>query len=171
MAKRKGKKKETIPLRPIDQKLLDFDIHYQGFKLSGVSVIVASLGFLGLVWSIPFPTLNFLGTFNGYFNWASILIAFVIYFYYRLSPVLSYIAIFLVGLYSYCIVQLEHWAIEGGPAFWLSCLILFLLGMLLYILWAITSKKKGVLSRVPAYLLMGPLWLGSKLMKILKLPY
>ncbi len=78
-----------------------------------VPLIVFSL--LGLVWSIPFPHLGFLGSYNGFFNWASILIAFVLYYYFTLSPVLFFMIIWVIGLMSYGIVNLEYWQVAGGP--------------------------------------------------------
>ena len=41
-----------------------------------VPAIVFSL--FGLIWSIPFPTLGFLGQYQGYIKWASFFIAFSI---------------------------------------------------------------------------------------------
>ena len=63
-----------------------------------VPAIVFSL--FGLIWAIPFPYLEFMGKYNGYVNWASFLIAFAIYYYYKLSPVLSYFMLLLIMLFS-----------------------------------------------------------------------
>ena len=90
-----------------------------------IPLIVFSL--LGLVWSIPFPYLKFLGTYNGVFNWASFLIAFSIYYYLKLSPVLSYIMLLILFGFSYGIIQLEQWHKAGGPALWQVSLIIFLI--------------------------------------------
>lgn len=122
-----------------------------------VPLIIFSL--IGLVWSIPFPHLEFLGRYNGFVNWASFLIAFSGYYYYRLSPVLSYMMILLVFILALGIVQLEKWEIAGGPAVWLVCAVIFMLS------WAgqfighkIEGRKPSFLQDVK-FLLIGPIWL------------
>ena len=173
MSNRKGKKKKTptIPVRPVDRRLDAFQVTYKDFALKEVSVVLCTLGILGLIWTIPFPAFEFLGKFNGFFNWASILIAFVIYFYYRLAPVLSYLVIFIIGIYSYCIVQLEYWAAGGGPAFWLSTLLVFLLGGILYFSWSLKTKQGTRFADFLNFMLIGPLYLASRMIRLLKLPY
>ncbi|MCD0488286.1 DUF962 domain-containing protein [Pedobacter sp. MC2016-14] len=122
-----------------------------------VPLIVFSL--LGLIWCIPFPYLNFLGKYNGFVNWASFLIAFSIYYYYRLSPVLSYMMLLLVFLMSYFIVQLEYWAANGGPAVWLVCTVIFIVSWIgQFIGHKIEGKKPSFLDDVK-FLLIGPIWL------------
>jgi uncharacterized membrane protein YGL010W len=70
-----------------------------------VPLIVFSL--LGLIWQFPFPHIGFLGSYNGFFNWASFLLAFSLYYYFTLSPVLFFLMIWVVGLMSYIIVKIE----------------------------------------------------------------
>jgi uncharacterized membrane protein YGL010W len=134
-----------------------------------VPTIVFSL--LGLVWAIPFPHLNFLGQFNGYFNWASFLIAFAIYYYYKLSPMLSYFMLILIFAFTYMIIVLEQWSKTGGPALWLSCLVLFVLA------WAgqfighkIEGKKPSFFDDLK-FLLIGPIWLLHFILIRLKVRY
>lgn len=122
-----------------------------------VPLIIFSL--IGLVWSIPFPHLEFLGRYNGFVNWASFLIAFSGYYYYRLSPVLSYMMILLVFILAIGIVQLEKWEAAGGPAVWLVCAVIFLFS------WAgqfighkIEGRRPSFLQDVK-FLLIGPIWL------------
>jgi uncharacterized membrane protein YGL010W len=122
-----------------------------------VPLIIFSL--LGLVWSVPFPHLAFLGRYNGFLNWASFLIAFSGYYYYRLSPVLSYMMILIVFAMALVVVQLEKWALAGGPAIWMVC------GTIFIIAWAgqfighkIEGKKPSFLQDVK-FLLIGPIWL------------
>src|SRR5271170_4764375 len=78
-----------------------------------VPLIVFSI--LGLVWAIPFPYIKFLGEYNGFFNWASFLIAFSIYYYYKLSPTLSYVMFLVLFAFCYGIIELEGWYRSGGP--------------------------------------------------------
>ncbi|RZK77334.1 MAG: DUF962 domain-containing protein [Pedobacter sp.] len=134
-----------------------------------VPLIVFSL--LGMVWAIPFPHLDFLGKYNGFLNWASFLIAFSLYYYFTLSPVLSFMMLWVVGLMSYGIVQLEYWQAAGGPAVWLSCLVIFVLA------WAgqfighkIEGKKPSFLDDVK-FLLIGPIWLLHFICKRIGIKY
>ena len=122
-----------------------------------VPLILFSL--LGLLWSVPFPHLNFLGRYNGFLNWASFLIAFSGYYYYRLSPVLSYMMILIVFAMSLLVVQLEKWAIAGGPALWLVCAVIFVVAWIgQFIGHRIEGKKPSFLQDVK-FLLIGPIWL------------
>ena len=122
-----------------------------------VPLIVFSI--LGLVWCIPFPHLEFLGKYNGYINWASFLIAFSIYYYYRLSPVMSYLMLLSVFVMSFVIVQLEKVEANGGPAVWLVCAVIFVLSWIgQFIGHKIEGKKPSFLEDVK-FLLIGPIWL------------
>lgn len=122
-----------------------------------VPLIIFSL--LGLVWSIPFPYFGFLGRYNGFVNWASFLIAFSIYYYYRLSPVLSYMMLLLVFLMSWGIVSIESWEKVGGPALWQVSLVIFVLAWIgQFIGHKIEGKKPSFLDDVK-FLLIGPIWL------------
>jgi uncharacterized membrane protein YGL010W len=122
-----------------------------------VPLIVFSI--LGLVWCIPFPYLGFLGKFNGYLNWASFLIAFSIYYYYKLSPVMSYLMLLSVFVMSFFIVQLEKIEANGGPAVWLVCAVIFVLSWIgQFIGHKMEGKKPSFLEDVK-FLLIGPIWL------------
>lgn len=134
-----------------------------------VPLIVFSL--VGLVWSIPFPHISFLGQYNGFVNWASFLIAFAIYYYYRLSPVLSYFMLLLIFIFSYAIILLEKWHIGGGPALWQSCLVVFLLSWVgQFIGHKIEGKKPSFFDDVK-FLLIGPIWLLHFVLLRLKVKY
>ena len=134
-----------------------------------VPLIIFSL--MGLVWSIPFPHLEFLGRYNGFVNWASFLIAFSIYYYYRLSPILSYFMLLIIVLFSYGIVSLEKWETAGGPAVWLVCLIIFIAAWIgQFIGHKIEGKKPSFLDDVK-FLLIGPIWLLHFICRKLGLRY
>lgn len=134
-----------------------------------VPAIVFSL--LGLVWSVPFPHLDFLGRYNGYVNWASFLIAFSIYYYYRLSPVMSYLMLLIIFAMSIGVVQLEKWAAAGGPAVWQTCLGIFVLAWIgQFIGHKIEGKKPSFLDDVK-FLLIGPIWLLHFVCKKIGLRY
>ena len=134
-----------------------------------VPLIVFSL--LGLVWMIPFPHLAFLGKYATFLNWASFLIAFAVYYYYTLSPVLSFLMLWVIGLMSYFIILLEGWAANGGPAVWLSCLVIFVLAWVgQFIGHKIEGKKPSFLDDVK-FLLIGPIWLLHFICKKIGLKY
>ncbi|HWW42366.1 DUF962 domain-containing protein [Pedobacter sp.] len=134
-----------------------------------VPLIVFSL--LGLVWSIPFPHLGFLGKYNGYLNWASFLIAFSIYYYYKLSPVMSYLMLILIFIMSMGIVKIEQAQANGGPALWLVCAVIFVLAWIgQFIGHKIEGKKPSFLDDVK-FLLIGPIWLLHFICKKIGLRY
>jgi uncharacterized membrane protein YGL010W len=134
-----------------------------------VPLIVFSI--LGLVWSIPFPYFKFLGSYNGVFNWASFLIAFSIYYYLKLSPVLSYLMLFILFGFSYGIIQLEQWYKTGGPALWLVCLIIFLISWVGQLIGhKIEGKKPSFLDDIK-FLLISPIYLIHLILKRLAVKY
>lgn len=135
-----------------------------------VPLITFSL--LGLVWAIPFPQLSFLGKYNGFVNWASFLIAFLVYYYYRLSPVLSYAMLMVVFVFSAMIVALEKaeryvlW-----PAMWQVCLLIFVLAWIgQFVGHKIEGKKPSFLDDL-RFLLVGPVWLLHFIFKKMNIPY
>lgn len=131
-----------------------------------VPCIVFSL--LGLVWAIPVP--NFMKGFP-YINWASILIAFALYYYYRLSPIMAYAMIVVVAIMSYFIVQLEYNEQAGGWPMWQSCLIIFVIAWIFqFVGHKIEGKKPSFLEDV-RYLLIGPIWLIHFLLKKWRIKY
>jgi uncharacterized membrane protein YGL010W len=135
-----------------------------------VPAIVFSL--FGLVWAIPFPYLEFLGKYNGYVNWASFLIAFAIYYYYKLSPILSYFMLLLMMLFSAGIVSLETMHNTAGwPQMWQICLGIFIIAWIgQFIGHKIEGKKPSFLDDVK-FLLIGPIWLLHFILKKAKIKY
>ena len=134
-----------------------------------VPLIVFSL--LALVWAIPFPRLEFLGKYNGFVNWASFLIAFAIYYYYKLSPVMSYFMLIAVFIMSFFIVMLEKWEQSGGPAMWVSALVIFVLSWVgQFYGHKVEGKKPSFLDDVK-FLLIGPIWLLHFICKKIGLRY
>lgn len=135
-----------------------------------VPLIVFSL--FGLVWAIPFPHLAFLGEYNGFVNWASFLIGFSIYYYYRLSPVLSYAMLLVIFAFSAGIVGLEKLhELNGWPAMWQVCLAIFVSSWVgQFIGHKIEGKKPSFLDDIK-FLLIGPIWLLHFLFKKAGLKY
>ena len=158
---------QTNKQKAIDEKEVDFLIreyavtrqHPSNILIHFVCIPLGMFSLLGLAWSIPFPYLEFLGRYNGYVNWASFLIAFGIYYYYRLSPVFSYMMLLLVFAMSMIVVQFEKWELLGGPALWLvSAFFLLLASVALFIGRKIEGKHTPLLNRVK-FMLIGPIWI------------
>ncbi|WP_291402889.1 Mpo1-like protein [Daejeonella sp.] len=135
-----------------------------------VPSIVFSL--FGLIWAIPFPHIELLGKYNGYVNWASFLIAFSIYYYYKLSPVLSYFMLLLIMFFSAGIVTLEKMHNTAGwPQMWEVCLGIFVLAWIgQFIGHKIEGKKPSFLDDLK-FLLIGPIWLLHFVLKKVKIKY
>jgi uncharacterized membrane protein YGL010W len=134
-----------------------------------VPLIVFSL--LGLAWSIPFPHLAFLGRYNGFVNWGSFLIAFSVFYYYKLSPIMSYLMLVLIFSMTFLIVLLEKWQHNGGPAVWQVCTIIFVLSWIgQFYGHKIEGKKPSFLDDVK-FLLIGPIWLLHFICKKVGLRY
>lgn len=128
-----------------------------------VPLIVFSL--FGLVWAIPFPYIKFMGSYNGFINWASFLLAFSIYYYYKLSPVLSYLMLLILFAFSYGVIKLEDIQKAGGPALWLICTIIFVASWIgQFIGHKIEGKKPSFLDDLK-FLLIGPIWLLHFILK------
>jgi len=153
---------EALPKRDIDVLLDKYGESHQNpvnKKIHWICVPLILFSLLGLLWAVPFPHLDFMGKYNGFINWASFLIAFSGYYYYRLSPVLSYMMILIVFAMSLLVVQLEKWALVGGPALWLVCAVIFVVAWIgQFIGHRIEGKKPSFLEDVK-FLLIGPIWL------------
>ena len=134
-----------------------------------VPLIVFSM--VGLVAAIPFPTIGFLGEYNRYINWFSLLMAATIYYDLRLSPVLSYLMLFFFGFCYFFVVQLEHWEQNGGPALWQVSLVIFIVSWIGQFIGHKIEGKKPSFSNDLKFLLVGPLWLLHLPLKKLNINY
>jgi uncharacterized membrane protein YGL010W len=97
-----------------------------------IPLLVLSL--FGIAWSVPFPYIKFLGQYNQDFNWASFLLAFMVYYYLRLSPVLAFFMLFILLVYFYMITSflqvqkdgIVNLAIVSAVINIVSCITLFI---------------------------------------------
>ena len=119
-----------------------------------VAIPLSLFGLFGLLWALPFPHLGFLGTYNGFFNWASFLLAFMIYFYLRLAPTVSYLILFFLLVCAYGVVQLSAWQVLNGPPLGAICGSLFLVSATAL---AFTGNRKTVTDK-GKLLLAAPIW-------------
>ncbi len=126
-------------------------------------LIVFSL--LGLAWAIPFPYLKFIGQYNGYFNWASFLIAAAVFYYYKILPGLSYVVFFELFVFSYGIMQLDAWHKAGGPALWLVSIAIFIPAFALQFANLKIKNTKPTIGDGLKFMILSPLWLVHILFK------
>ena len=149
--------------RPVDLVLEEYSRFHSNSKnqlLQYFSIPLILFGLLGIIWAIPFPHLSFIEKYNGFVNWASFVIAFSIYYYYRLSPVLSYGILLFVFALSAGIVTLEKLArIDNWPPMETVCFFIFIFGgVLQYIGYKAEGKFPGA-NQSLKNLLNSPLWL------------
>ncbi|MDP9047665.1 MAG: DUF962 domain-containing protein [Bacteroidota bacterium] len=160
--------------RPIDSYFAEYAKNHQNLTnklIHWICVPLIVFSIMGLVWAIHFPYIKFMGRFNGYFNWASFLVAFSIYYYYKLSPVLSYLMLFVLFGFSYCIIALVDWQKAGGPALWLVCAVIFVLSWIgQFVGHKIEGKKPSFLDDLK-FLLIGPIWLLHFILKRFSIRY
>jgi len=160
----------NIKQRPVDTYYEEYNTVYQRMSLSPVaylSVLMMLFGLMAVVWAIPFPYIAFLGKYKGYINWASFLIAAGIYYYLRLSPLVSYLLLLLLLAFSYAIIALEQWQKEGGaPLLAVGAIALFvgLLGQLLVLNQARAINTWRLLA-------LSPGWAAVSLFKKLEIKY
>ena len=162
-------KQQPIPLRPVDA-LLDEYTSFHTLKTARIlnyfCIPMVSFGILAFTWSIPFPHVDFLGKYNGFINWASFLIAFIIYYYLRLSPLLSYIMLFCLAGFSYIIVLLEKNVVLPQIG-----LLLFLLGNISQLIRFNSEGSEPTFAQRFKFMLIGPMWLFSLILRKFKIRY
>lgn len=166
---KKSRQQPAIPKRPIEVKLAEYnELYATEGPAQGIFVLFLCFGLSVLIWSIPFPHIDFLGRYNGFVNWFTFFMAIVVYYYLRLAPTLSYAILFSFGVFSFLIVQLEYWEQDGGPALWIAGLIAFALGLGGYLLS--DGHNRNMLSTFKS-ISIAPLWFWHLAFKKLNIPY
>ena len=167
-------KPHTTPQREIDILLAKYSENHQNPTnklIHWVCVPLIVFSIIGLISAIPFPYLGFLGKYNMFINWFSLVMAASIYYYLKLLPVLSYLMLFFFGICYLFVVQLEYLEKAGGPALWQSSLVIFVLAWLgQFIGHQIEGKKPSFLTDLK-FLLIGPLWLMHFILKKFNIKY
>ena len=147
-------------IRPIDVLFAEYVAYHQhptNRLLHYVFLPLLLFSIIGLVTAVPFPHLAFLGKYNMFINWFSFLLAGSIYYYLKLSPLLSYMMLFLIGMLYFFIVQLEYVEQAGGPALWQVSLIIFAVASIgKFIGYKIEGKMPPFTSSLK-FLLIGPI--------------
>lgn len=129
--------------RPIDIYFSRLDASHRDPKnllLHFICVPLMLFAALGIAWAIPFPYIKFIGSYNGMFNWASVLIAFLIYYTLKLTPILSYTMLIVLFVLSYGVSRLAMWELAGGPPMIWVCTFIMALAWLGQF---IGGKKEG----------------------------
>ena len=144
-------------MRPVDVYFKQYNSVFKGSTqiiLLCILVVLFYFGLIGLVWAVPFPHINFLHSYNGYFNWASFLIAGLMFYWYKQSPLLSYFLLMLLFSTSYSVTLIEA-AHPAGP---MSTRVIYsaLLVVTVFGLVKITAKRN---LKFFSALLFIPLWL------------
>ncbi len=132
--------------------------------LLGIPIAIFSL--LGLLWVTPFPSLGFLGHYNGFINWASFFIAILVYYYLRLAPVVSYVLLLFLLLCAYGVTELVSYQTTNNLRVWVICLSLLLVAFTACVLTANNNspvKAGNRLRLVLAAPIWEILWMGKKL--------
>jgi hypothetical protein len=156
--------------RPVDKYYEEYNAVYQHMALKPLayfSVLLMMFGLLAVVWAIPFPEIAFLGKYKGYINWASFLIAAGIYYYLRLSPLVSYLLLLVLFAFSYVIIALEQWQKQGGAPLLAAGGIILLIGLLGQLL--VLNQAKAV--KTWRLMALSPGWVAVSLFKVLRLKY
>lgn len=154
---------KQIQRRPVDvlfDKYAESHQNHTNELIHWICVPLIVFSLFGLVWAIPFPHFEFLGRYNGFVNWASFLIAFSVYYYFSLSPVLSYAMLLIIMIFSAGVVGLEKLHNNNGwPQMWQVCLVIFVLSWIgQFIGHKIEGKKPSFFDDIK-FLLIGPIWL------------
>lgn len=150
-----------VPARPVDKLLKEYANAYPpgaGRTLQIISAYIMLLGLLGLCWALPFPYIHWLGSNNGIINWASVLMAVVVYAYYRLWPVLSYLVLMVMFVFSYAISQSELWQKAGGPQLTSGSALVLLLGFMVWFISCKITTRQELLAGYIRMLFIAPLW-------------
>ena len=117
-------------LRPVEVYFYRLNASHQNPTnrlLHFICIPIMLLGILAIAWAIPFPYLKFIGSYNGFFNWASFLIAFSVYYTLKLSPNLSYTMLLVLFVLSYAVSKLAEWQLAGGlPLIWVGTILVAL---------------------------------------------
>lgn len=167
-------KANTQPQRKVDTLFAAYEAAHQNPINKRVSRIATPLLFFSLfalIWSIPFPYITFLGTYNGFVNWASFLLAFSVFYYYRLSPVLSYFILFTYFAFSYFIIKLEHLEKAGGPSLYIIPLVIFLISLIALIVSQRLERGKLSISSQLKNLIVAPIYIWYLILKRLPVSF
>ncbi len=140
-------------------------------RVNRICIPLIYFSLISLLSSIPFPYLSFLGKYNTYINWFSLFLAISIYYYYKLSPVISYMVLLCTGILYVLVIQLEHLEKAGGPKMWLVGIVLLIIGLLCQLIGYRYEGKFPSFIDTLKLLIIGPAWLAGRILKVLNINY
>src|SRR5690606_19814057 len=161
-------------VRKIDILLDEYSLHHQtpvNIRLQFLFIPLFVFSLMGLITAVPFPYLAFLGKYNMFINWFSFALAIAIYYYLRLSPLLSYLMLFTFGALYFFVVQLEYVEQGGGIRLWQASLILFLVSLSALIIGNYKEKNGVPLIQFWKKVVLGPLWVWRIILRKFNLKY
>jgi uncharacterized membrane protein YGL010W len=168
------KKQKAPPQRPIDILFDKYTASHQNPVnqiINWICVPLVVFAVLGLAYAIPFPHLGFLGQYNAFINWDSLVIAFSIYFYMRMSPVLSYIMLIVEFLMGYGVLELDNWQKANGPNLVDICILLLFVCLTAQYIGQKIERKPYSLTNSAKFQFYAPIWLLSLVLKRFNVKY
>jgi len=147
-----AKKSPSKTKAPAPVELTGLELYFSKFAASHqnpvnkiIHIIFIPLiifGLFAICWSLKFPYIKFLGKYNQDFNWSSFLLAFVVYYYMRLSPVLAYFMLFILLGFFYIITELVQWQTAAGPNMGIIALVIYFVSFIaLFAGYELEGKK------------------------------
>jgi len=165
------KKQPTPKQRDIDILFDKYNVSHQNPAnriINWIAVPFIVFAVLGLAYAIPFPHLGFLGQYNAYINWDSLIIAFSIYFYLRMSPLLSYIMLIIEFVMGYGVLELAK---TGYPILVDVCFVILFTCFIAQYIGQKIEKKPYSLANSAKFQFYAPIWLLSLVLKRFKVKY
>ncbi len=159
--------------RTLDFFLDHYDQKYptpNGRIIQGICALVASFSILDISWALPFPHIGFLGQYNSYFNWASFVIAISIYYYSTLSPLLSYLMLFLALVFTYLISVIEK-QFPDQSRMAIFFMLILLLSLLLHYQHVKRISKHNFVPIDLSFIWIGPIWVLSLLLRRFRIKF
>ncbi|RZK65553.1 MAG: DUF962 domain-containing protein [Pedobacter sp.] len=169
MKKQAPNQQTKIEQSPVDVVLAEYNAFHTNPTnrlINYFCIPLVSFGIVAFIWSIPFPHLGFLGKYNGFINWASFLLAFAIYYYLRLSPLLSYLMLFCLAGFSYAIVSLEKNFVLAQIG-----LVFFVVGNIGQLIGYRKEGRRPIFAQDFKFMLIAPIWLLSLALKKINVRY
>lgn len=154
-------------LRRIDAYLDQYDQTHQNPANRVIGLVTAFLAMIalsGVFWWLPFPHLAFLGVYSSNFSWASPFIGFTIYFYYRHSPVLSYVMLLFVFGFTYIVSQTGGTHVTASPL-WVIYLVILIVLLLVQLVGFYRESKKPLPLEAALFLWVGPVYWIARVFK------
>jgi len=163
-----NKNQGNINLKPFEILFEKYTASHQNklnLIINCIAIPIMVFGLLGFTWAIPFPVFSFLGQYIGYINWTSLIIAFSIYYYLKLSPLLSYFMLFIEFALSFGVSELVEWQKVGGPHVGFICFGLIMLSLTAQLIGQKIEGKPYSLANIIKFQFYGPIWLISLLLR------